>query len=187
MMILVTGGSGSGKSAYGEQRILDGGQSSRYYIATMEVYGEEGQRKVLRHQRLRSGKGFVTVECKRNLGFLRLPEEDSSGEVKKAVLLECVSNLAANEMFGFQKEKEESTEELAERLGRDITALGTQAELFVVITNEVGSDGIIYDDSTAAYIRLLGLLNQYLARAADEVVEVVYGIEVVHKKRRQTE
>ena len=41
-MILITGGSGSGKSAYGEKRILEAGEMTRYYIATMEVFGEEG-------------------------------------------------------------------------------------------------------------------------------------------------
>ena len=45
-MILITGGSGSGKSAYGEKkRILEAGEMTRYYIATMEVFGEEGKKK----------------------------------------------------------------------------------------------------------------------------------------------
>ena len=44
-MILITGGSGSGKSAYGEKRILEAGEMPRYYIATMEVFGEEGRKK----------------------------------------------------------------------------------------------------------------------------------------------
>ena len=52
-MILITGGSGSGKSAYGEKRILEAGEMTRYYIATMEVFGEEGRKKVERHKKLR--------------------------------------------------------------------------------------------------------------------------------------
>ena len=35
MLITVTGGSGSGKSAYAEKRILDLGERERFYIATM--------------------------------------------------------------------------------------------------------------------------------------------------------
>ena len=35
MMILITGGSGSGKSAYAEQKILEFGALNRIYIATM--------------------------------------------------------------------------------------------------------------------------------------------------------
>ena len=44
MMHLVTGGSGSGKSAYAEQQVLEAGDAPRYYIATMMPYGEEGRR-----------------------------------------------------------------------------------------------------------------------------------------------
>ena len=43
MMHLVTGGSGSGKSAYAEQQVLAAGDAPRYYIATMMPYGEEGR------------------------------------------------------------------------------------------------------------------------------------------------
>ena len=63
MIYLVTGGSGSGKSAYAEL-LLSGFENirSRYYIATMQVYGEEGKKRVERHRRLRAGKGFITSE-----------------------------------------------------------------------------------------------------------------------------
>ena len=64
MMILVTGGSGSGKSAYAEELAVSlttaGGQ--RYYLATMQPFGEEGRRRIERHKKLREGKGFLTIE-----------------------------------------------------------------------------------------------------------------------------
>lgn len=93
-MILITGGSGSGKSEYGEYRVMEEQMPLRFYVACMEVYGEEGRRKVERHRALRAGKGFVTLERPRGLSGLSL-----KGEGKKAVILECVSNLAANAMF----------------------------------------------------------------------------------------
>ena len=43
MIHLVTGGSGSGKSAYAEQCILDFGGTRRVYIATMQPFGAEGR------------------------------------------------------------------------------------------------------------------------------------------------
>ena len=42
MITLVLGGSGSGKSAYAEH-LLDG-KTSKYYIATMQVYDAEGEK-----------------------------------------------------------------------------------------------------------------------------------------------
>lgn len=47
MITLVIGGSGSGKSAYAEQMAVKAaGKGSLYYVATMQVYDEEGKKKV---------------------------------------------------------------------------------------------------------------------------------------------
>ena len=96
MFVLITGGSGSGKSEYAENRAVMLSKKEGlllYYIATMKPFGEEGKRRVERHRRLRSGKGFFTIEHYVNLKQLILPGEG-------VVLLECLSNLTANEMFG---------------------------------------------------------------------------------------
>ncbi|MCC8027330.1 MAG: bifunctional adenosylcobinamide kinase/adenosylcobinamide-phosphate guanylyltransferase [Clostridium sp.] len=180
MITLVTGGSGSGKSEYGEELVLSLNSQVRYYIATMEVFGEEGRAKVQRHRRLRQGKGFITVERLRDLGSLKL--DGGREEGKSSVLLECVSNLAANEMFGGRTLGEGgSIEALASGLARDIASVAARADDMVIITNEVGSDGRTYDRETMDYIRLMGLLNRRLADMADQVVEVVFGIPVVLK------
>ena len=78
MITLVLGGSGSGKSAYAEH-LLDG-KTNKYYIATMQVYDAEGEKKVARHRRLRAGKGFVTMEQLRDIG-----EVDFSKRVQQAM------------------------------------------------------------------------------------------------------
>ena len=65
MMVLVIGGSGSGKSEFAEREacVLGGEYGGRkYYVAAMRVFDEEGQRKVERHRRMRMGKGFDTIE-----------------------------------------------------------------------------------------------------------------------------
>ena len=178
-MILITGGSGCGKSEYGEYRVIKEHMPFRFYVACMEVYGEEGRRKVERHRALRAGKGFVTLEKPRRLSGLIL-----KGEGKKAVILECISNLAANAMF----EKEgvlPDAEELADALLCDILHLDSQADFLAVITNEVGSDGESYTPETREYIRLMGRLNSLLAERASEVIEVVYGIPVILKGEKE--
>lgn len=46
MITLITGGSGSGKSAYAEKYICrvsnENGYKEKYYIATMQVFDDEG-------------------------------------------------------------------------------------------------------------------------------------------------
>ena len=119
-MILITGGSGSGKSAYGEKRILEAGEMTRYYIATMEVFGEEGRKKVERHKKsFVREKGFITIESPKDVGREKVLEMLRPDGQKKAVLLECISNLTANEMFGSSfgegSEPGRRTEALAEK------------------------------------------------------------------------
>ena len=79
MIHLITGGSASGKSAYAEDWLLeaaDEAQKGAYiYVATMIPYGRETMAKILRHRRLREGKGFVTMECPRNLAGAAIPGE----------------------------------------------------------------------------------------------------------------
>ena len=91
MITLITGGSGCGKSTYAESRMLSY-SLPRVYVATMIPCGEDAARRIARHRQLRAGKGFETLEKGVDVGGLPLPEGAS-------VLLECLGNLVANEMF----------------------------------------------------------------------------------------
>ena len=170
MMILVTGGSGSGKSEFAEDKILSFGPAKRIYIATMHPYDEESHKRVARHRKMRAGKGFETIECYTGLKNLDFPEN-------AVVLLECMSNLVANEMFredGFHPE-------VSEKITEGVRNLLSQAEHVVIVTNEIFSDGILYEGESEKYKEQLGKINCNLAEMADAVVEVVYGIPVWHK------
>ena len=96
MMYLIIGGSGSGKSAYAEELLFslpDAGK--KYYIATMQVCDEESRRRVQKHRKQREGKRFDTIEQPVHVSGA-LTQMDAG---KKSAMLECVSNLVANEMF----------------------------------------------------------------------------------------
>lgn len=172
MFVLVTGGSGSGKSFYAEERILSFGEKKRIYIATMFPFDQECEKRIARHRDMRAGKGFETIECYTGLKNLALPKNC-------AVLLECMSNLTANEMFQENGAHEKTVEEMKE----GILNLMQQADDVVIVTNEIFSVAEGYDEGTKEYQKYLGLINQAASELADEVVEVVYGIPVFHKKR----
>ncbi len=170
MMHLITGGSASGKSVYAEDLAVRAGRE-RFYIATMRPFGEEGMERVRKHRSMREGKGFVTVECCRDLCQV----QTGSGAYKeRVILLECMSNLVANELF----EAGGKDEEICQRIWEGIRHLQKQAENLMIVTNEIFSDGLGYDSETLRYIRLLAMVNQRLVQAADQVTEVVYGIPV---------
>lgn len=176
MITLVLGGSGSGKSAYAEEVALHSSLGNRYYLATMEVYGEEGRKKVERHKALRRGKGFITVEQTRNLTEVlpKITGEDS------LVLLECASNLVANEMFTENRIVEE--ELVTEKILKDILVLEKHVNHLVIVSNNVFEDGITYAEETRRYMRALGKINAQIADQAERVVELVVGIPVVIKE-----
>ena len=171
MLTIVTGGSGSGKSAFAEDKVLAFGDAQRVYIATLHPFDEESHKRIERHRKMRAGKGFETVECYTGLKDVKLP----SGCV---VLLECMSNLVANEMFEEQGAHEQTVKDIIS----GIDELVRQAAHVVIVTNEIFSDAVVFDKEMASYLEYLGKINQAVALRADEVVEVVYGIPVYQKK-----
>ena len=178
MMTLIIGGSGSGKSAYAEDYTISLSEDrKKYYIATMQIFDEEGKRKVERHRMLRGGKGFSTIEQPIDIG--KAAEKMEDGE--RTALLECISNLTANEMF--LGEKPGTEEVITEKIVGEIAVLNRELTHLVIVSNNVFEDGNVYDKTTMAYIRAMGRINQKLAEMADEVVEVVVGIPIVIKAK----
>ena len=178
MFILVTGGSGSGKSEYAEGLAVGSGCPARFYLATMIAYGKEGEAKVQRHRQQRQGKGFLTIEQPRQVRTA----VSALNHRNAVLLLECMSNLAANEMFLPDGTRDPRTpEELADQLVGDLAFLAGCVLELIIVTNEVGEDGVCYEPETMDYIRLMGLVNRGLAQLADQVTEVVCGIPVMWK------
>lgn len=181
MITLILGGSGSGKSAWAEQFVCDHFPGyKKIYLATMETFGAEAARRIERHRALRKGKDFETLECSRQIGELagKLSRENT------VILLECMSNLVANEMFVPDEIgacKMRTSEEVAESVMRDVACLEQAAAHMVIVSNNVFEDGVNYDASTKEYIRALGAVNLFLAKQAEKVVEVVVGIPVSWK------
>ena len=161
MVTMIIGGSGSGKSRYAERLVssLDG---RRIYLATMQPFGEEAHQRIAKHLRERSGLGFETVECFRNLKTLRIPKDSN-------VLLEDVGNLMANERYHPDGGGKEAV----------ISGIGFLMETcrhVTIVTNEVFSGGKDYEGDTLEYLKDLAWVNRQVAMQADHVVEIVCGL-----------
>ena len=165
MIVLVTGGSGSGKSTWAEKLVAALPNENRVYIATMQVYDDESVKRVERHRAQRADKGFRTIECEKNLASA----DTADGSV---VLLEDLVNLMANEMFDGGD---------VSRIVPALNVLAKKCRHLIMVTNDVFSDGIEYAESTQEYIRQLAEINNAAAQLAYCVVEVVYSIPVCAK------
>ena len=170
MMTLVIGGAASGKSEFAERLVLDCGTLPRYYLATMQPFDEECRVRIRRHREMRAKKQFETVECFVNLEQVTLTKRGT-------VLLECMSNLLANELYS----PEGAGDGAVESILRGMRHLQSQCEELIVVSNEVFSGGASYEGDTLRYLRMLSQVNRMLAREADIVYEVTCGIPVCHK------
>ena len=168
MLTLVIGGAASGKSEFAENLVLTL-PGRRVYVATLEPYDGECLARIEKHRRQRAGKGFLTLERYRDLGGLEVPTGAN-------VLLECMSNLLANELYSPQGGGSAAVLGGVERLCARCANL-------TIVTNEVFSGGKDYEGDTLRYLLALGSVNRALAARANRVVEVVCGCANVLKGR----
>lgn len=183
-MILVTGGTRSGKSEFAEMLVM--AQGDRYlYLATAKVTDAEMARRVERHQARRSNR-WTTHE-----GYNALWKvlEETQGQYD-GILLDCVSTMVTNLLFDFIGDKDWDTFDFADvdykEAERQIIpvfekiaqAAKTYHSPLVIVTDEIGL-GVVPDTYLGRAFRdMQGLANQVLAAASDEVYFVVSGIPV---------
>lgn len=184
MFHVITGGSGSGKSAYAEDCMMkyhEAMDRPLFYIATMMPFGAEMEAKIQRHRMMRAGKGFETKECYVNL----------KDQVREAdVLLECMSNLTANEWFAAVETVDltdanacnAAAEAVIEKIWSGLKLLLSSNANVIVVTNEVCAEGEQNTIEMECYKQILSGVNCRMAAAADRVTEVVYGIPVQLKE-----
>lgn len=170
MIALVTGGARSGKSAYAEDLALSLGRP-RHYLATMRPRDAESRRRIARHVRMREGKGFQTHEVVDGIPVL-------SGGV---ALLEDLPNLLAARLYG-EDFSLGNPVAVCNGILRDVRALAAGLDHLVVVTGEVGADGVAYAEGTRAYVEALGRLGCAIAALSDLVVEVVAGCPIEVKR-----
>lgn len=170
MFTLVIGAAASGKSEYAENLILKSKYKKRVYIATMEPFDEECLKRIDKHRRMRAEKGFETVECYTGL---------SSVEVERgsAVLIECMSNLAANEKYSVNGAGDNAFRSVISGVEKVLQNCGD----LVVVSNDVFCGGVDYEGDTLSYMKLLADINIYLAKKADAVCEIVCGRAFYYK------
>lgn len=203
MLHIVYGGSASGKSSYAESFAMSlQGEGRLLYIATMYPYkwntteiDPETMQRIERHRAMRADKGFDTVECYRHVEHIVAKRQD-------VLLLECMSNLLANEMYLEQDSDDgglaetmsevekagvgmsETLSLVSKKIVQALVNLSTRVQDVVIVTNDVFSDGgsLTYDESTREYVKNLAEINCALARVTETVTEVVCGIPVIVKK-----
>jgi adenosylcobinamide kinase/adenosylcobinamide-phosphate guanylyltransferase len=176
-IILVTGGSRSGKSDYAlkQAELLPG---PRAYLATCPVIDEEMAERCRKHQQARSQAAWDTIE-----ESIDLAEILQADQVHQVILVDCLTVWVNNLMYAAQqKGKSMTEEEIVEICQVLLAACKIFTGTVIFVTNEVGM-GIVPDNQPGRIFRdIAGRCNQLIAAAADEVVLLVSGLPLHLKK-----
>jgi adenosylcobinamide kinase/adenosylcobinamide-phosphate guanylyltransferase len=169
-VVLVTGGSRSGKSSYALE--LAGRYGRKAFVATAEAVDQEMRARIDDHRRARDSS-FQTVEAPIDLaGALKA----LAPEVEVA-LIDCVTVWLGN-LFHHRFMKDGT----AAQIGAFLASIESPPCDLIIVTNEVGMGIIPADTETRRFRDAAGRLNQHLARVAHEVILTVCGIPVQIKR-----
>jgi adenosylcobinamide kinase/adenosylcobinamide-phosphate guanylyltransferase len=179
-IILVTGGSRSGKSSYA-QKLAEALPGPRAYIATCLVIDPEMARRVEKHRESRRVLDWETIEEPADLaGTLRW------AAAYRVILVDCLTLWVNNLLYEAEGRGTVFTEEaMTVRCREVIDACGSFPGTIIFVTNELGM-GIVPDNETARRFRdCAGRCNQMMAEAAGKVTLVVAGIPLPLKPERE--
>ena len=164
--MLVLGGVRAGKSAYALRRASELGERVAF-VATAEPGDAEMAGRIAGHRAARP-PGWTTVEAP-----LALPDAVARLEGKaEAVVVDCLNLWVAN-LLG--RDAALSDDALLAEASRLTDLIARRFADLVIVSNEVGW-GVHPETALGRRFRdALGLVNQTIARAADEVVLLVAG------------
>ena len=175
-VILLLGGSRSGKSYYAEV-LAKKSADKVLFVATAEAGDEDMRLRIQKHQQARPAN-WRTLEATAHLGN-RIEDEL---EDEKIVIIDCITLLVSNIFCRYDapqfdnipdSDLEKQVLDEIKELQRCLKKVDAS---FIIVSNEVGL-GLVPDNRMGRLYRdFLGSANQMLAQSADEVYFMVAGI-----------
>ncbi|MGQ9570087.1 MAG: bifunctional adenosylcobinamide kinase/adenosylcobinamide-phosphate guanylyltransferase [Thermodesulfovibrionales bacterium] len=165
-IIFITGGARSGKSRFALQLSNKIFPMRKAYIATAEALDKEMEERIKKHRRER-GDGWVTYEEAIKIDEV-LKDIDGKYDV---IIIDCLTIWLSN--------LRKARLDIEAEIGKLISSLVTphQSQIYI-ISNEVGM-GIVPENKIGRRFRdISGILNQKIAKVADEVYLMVAGLPV---------
>lgn len=168
-VVLITGGSRSGKSSYA-LALAQARTGPRCFIATCPVLDSEMADRIRRHKKAREGYDWITIE----------ETTDLAGALERArgaatIVIDCLT-LWINNLLYEDREETLTEESISEKCREVVKRCREIPAIVYIITNEVGM-GLVPDNALSRRFRdLAGRCNQQIAQAADSVILTVSGI-----------
>ena len=161
-IILITGGTRSGKSSYAEQLALRL-SANPVYLATARVWDDEFRQRVIKHQERRGAEWTNIKEEK------QLSKHNLEG---RTILIDCITMWCNNFFFDLH----DDVDATLEAMKQEFLKFTQQEATFIFVTNEIGMGGTSVNDVQRRFTDLQGWFNQFVASQSDEVIFMVSGI-----------
>lgn len=178
-IILITGGTRSGKSSFALER----GEAlgwKRAFVATCPVCDAEMMERIARHKEERACRGWDTLE--EEIDLKGIAEKVRDYEV---LVIECLTLWISNWLYRFETSGsfENAEMKIIQELDALLRVLEKNNHHTLFVSNEVGM-GIVPDNPLARLFRdISGRCNQKIASKASEVILMSCGLPLWLKKK----
>lgn len=172
-LILVIGGSSSGKSAFALK--VAGEKTKRAFVATGQPLDDEMAERIRQHQSLR-GPGWETAEIP-----VRLAKWFRANETTyDSIVVDCVTLWLSN-----LREHGVPDRRVPGLVAKLIHAMRMTTARVVVVSNELGGGLVPLEPAARSFRDLAGQVNQQFAKEADEVYVVMTGLPIRLKPKER--
>ena len=174
-IILITGGTRSGKSDFALQRAEEFG-GSHCFVATCPVLDKEMAERVEKHRRARDAHVWDTIEEQLALSEVLVKSDYD------VYLVDCLTLWINNHLADRCAENKTCDETfIGEQTRGLLQTIDSINATFFFVTNEVGMGIVPENELARRYRDLVGHCNRIIAAAADEVVLVSCGLPIYLK------
>ena len=128
-------------------------------------------RRIENHRKMRADKNFKLIEAEKNFSN-KIPANSS-------VLIESLSSWLSNEMFNENNNNNINLNfNVVNKIFNEIMTIKNFSHNLIIVSDDIFSDGIIYDEMTESYIKNLAQLHIKTAQISNEALEIVSGLKI---------
>lgn len=170
-IILITGGSRSGKSAHA-QNIAESISGTRTYIATCPYLDEEMTERIRKHREARASSRWQTIE-----ETIDLTDALGKSKQSKVILVDCLTLWINNILYeAYQRGESLGEEAIGARCREVLEMCDSLSGTVIFVTNEVGMGIVPESPASRVYRDIAGRCNQIIAARADIVIFMISGL-----------
>jgi adenosylcobinamide kinase/adenosylcobinamide-phosphate guanylyltransferase len=177
MLTLILGGARSGKSKLAQRLAAPAGRV--IYVATLRADDDAEMAARIEQHRADRPSSWPTIEESLDLAAA----VERSAHLAEVILIDCITLWLSNLFWKHRNGTPRHVEDEARAALQRIAAVSRQCHI-ILVSNELGCGTVPEPAVTRSFRDTQGLVNQWAAEAADEVILTVAGLPLYLKRAR---